>query len=704
MSGNWHSIFNAAHDDYLQPLSAEEIQKRRLIHNQAYLKAAHLSLDTRMAEQVIESNLAFVNTEFFENLGLAEGMPSLVDRNLVVSASFAEEHRIHVGTQLSINNRAFEVAALIDNFAGIDGQTDIYINADQFRDTLYHELPDSIRDFISQSVAAFFYAEKNSAALQPDEQELSVLEGVAYNPEERRALMSLSQAILLTGLFLTVLFIITDYSLAIYWQNHLQGEWSLWITLGASRKRLIQFLLKVWALPRFMILAVAALLLPYFTALALTTLGYENLQFNSTYVLFAAVTLVVIYGSSSALTIRSILRACAQLTGSLKSLRSSTKRFPANQYLVWAGFNLVLLVPAIAALLLSSFQLSSLVQRDLHFDSDNLLVADFALQQGMTVDSSTQQRRQHTLEQLQSQLTANGIRAALTSTPPMRRSQLYAEISAVDGQSFQLPRHIALASVSDTYQITMQHEKAHGRWPETRQEVAVNEAFLQQFSITEGQLPEIWIQNERFQVTAIVKNSHWISPIASPQPMIWKPATDIANSLLVQWDGSMAEIQDLIENITRQIDNGIILEEVSSVDALRAGLLRDLQILATALMLVTATTLIICIGSLWVAINGWVASKKWALTVHIALGATRSFLRRALGRHIIWPLFSFLPLSFGAALFITFYIRQNSHAVQPIYASLLALVLSILIVLPVVINAYWRLTKLDASSLTKDVT
>lgn len=711
-SGNWVSIFaqnntGSSGGENLELLSKNQIEVHRQNSQTLYLQTSHFNRQVRHENNVLDSRIAFVNPEFFSRLGIDVSLQELKASQAVVRRDFAIEHQIDENDVLVVGEMRFRVAGVLDNFHGLDRRTDVYFPIEHLDNAIYHEMPEHLRELIIPDLPLFFYAEQVDRQLvigdSYEDYSLTYIEGIIYAPGESDSLRQLNHYIFSAAIFLCLLFVLTDFALSNYWVQQRQGELALMATVGATNTLLMGWFLKKWLLPRMIMLFLICLLLPSVATSILELLGFGSVRVEVSSFLKSVAVLTTLYAIALAFSAHTLIRNLKNLSGSLRNIRSSTRR-NFSRHLQWAGAALLLLVVITTALFTTIVQFQQGLAKPDHMNSKALYAVIFKLAPGYQVDSTTLQRRTQTVRATLQHFANRDVRVTATNTVPMREPIYSGDLTSIGGRSLRHPIPVSVANVDIAYQELAQHALTTGKWPRSLNEIAVNEALLRKFGLRLGSLPELWLEGERYQVTAIVKDSYWLDPLSLPKPIIWRPISSPSSNLLVHWSKEQSVLEEELLNIISTINNGIILDELISVDALRAERMRLPYILLNVLIVVSITTMAIALGCLWVAINSWLTAKKWPLTVHLALGATTSHLRQQLLTQVVWPLLAFLPLGAAVSLYITTIIDHEMTTSEAFQTTIFAFFIIVIIVFAIVANAHQRLLALDAASLTKDVT
>lgn len=711
-SGKWISIFSQQDTDSFQELNLELLSKRKIgtlnrTSQAAYIQASHFRRQVTHEDRALDSQVAFVNPQFFSVLGVNSPLHEIKPFQALVNKEFANKHRIVENDTLLVGNVGFVVAGLLDGFAGLNRKTDIYFPIKHLDEAIYHEIPEHLRDLITADLPLYFYAQqiKNETAdyLISASPSFSHIEGIIYAPHEFARLQELNNYIFSAAIFLGLLFVLTDYALSKFWVQHRQGELALMATVGATRRSLILWFLKKWLIMRVVVLSLVCALLPTVATYLLQLMGFERIRVDTAVFFKSAVLLAVLYSLVLALSARTLIRNLTSLSSSLRTIRATTRRLTSH-HLPWAGGALMLLVVITAALISAILQFQDALEKPDHINSESLYAVTFTLAPGYQVDNATLRRRTQTVATALQHFSNKSVSAAATNMIPMREPIYRGNLSSIGGRSLRQPVPISIANVGINYQTLVHHKMIKGEWPRSANEVAVNESLLSQFGIRFDTLPELWIEGIRYQVTAVIKDSYWLDPLSSPTPVIWRITASPSSSLLVKWDGAYSELEEELFNIVSNLNSGIIIDKLKSINALRAERMQRPYLLLHVLSVVSLTTTVIAALSLWVAMSHWLIAKKWAFTVHLALGATTSHLRRELLSQVIWPLVAFLPFSAAFALSIAKVIDHEVEVSVAFQTTLVALVFVTLIVFAIVTKAYQHLLRLDPASLSKDVT
>lgn len=711
-NGQWFSLFaqeveGTQADARLELLSSSQIQARRQHVQAPFIQASHFTRQIRHQNHAFDSRIAFVTPDFFSQMGIDAPIQQLRASQALVQIDFARQHQVDVKDVIEIGEARFQVVGLLSNFNGLDGRTEIYLAEERLTETVYSRMPESLRQIVTSELPLFFYAERTDSdsahSLIYEGYSLFPVEGIRYAPEEAASLNSINQYILIAALFLSILFVLTDYALSRQWLIQRRGELALRAILGATNSDLMYGFFKIWLIPRIAMLILIWVLLPVTAAYVFDSLDVSNLSVSVSMLLKAAALLGALYGMVLILSVRTILRHLTELSRSVRSIRSSTRR-NSSSHVFWAGAALTLMVIVSTALLTSSYNFKKALAQPDHMNSEALHAVTFTLAPGYQVDGNTLGRRIQTVQSALQHLNDQLAEATATTVLPMKEPIYRAEVTGAGGRSLRQPVPVALANVGHSYQQIAQHTLVNGEWPRSTSEIAVNETLLRVLNLDIESMPQIWFEGSRYQVTAVVKDSYWIDPMSPPNPLIWRPTSSSSSNLLVRWFGSRTELEDQLSVVTENLNNGIVVDEVLSVESLRKSRLRELYILFNVLVVVSVAIMAIAIGSLWVAVNSWLAAKKWPLTVHLALGATTKDLNKHLLTQVIWPLMAFAPASAAVSLYVATIIDDTVAVIDALQIVCLALLLVVAAVSIVVWRAYKDLSGLDAVSLTKDVT
>lgn len=715
--GEWVSVFAATDDPRSDEISLELLSEQQLAPLMTasaanFIKASHFTRTLRHEVAQFETEVAFVNQAFFTTLGLPAPVQQLADNDIIIASKLARRQQIVAGDVVSIGDQDFRVAGVIDSFRGLTGNTDVYIAESHLVDVIYGQVPKKIRTWVTSQLPLYFFAMQvddhfTPAALSLDPQaaiRYQFLDGIQIAPEQAAYFARINNAILYAAGFLLLIFAATDSALTSHWLRQRYGELALMSTVGATRHQLLSWLLKIWLLPRLLMVLAVVALTPLGITQLLQLLGYTSVAVDYGLMGKAVGLLLILFSVVVLLILYRVRRHLREVVTGLRSLRASTRRLPVKRYLQAAGASLLLLMIVTSALVTTVIRVQQAVNQPLYLNQAKLFTVSLTLDEGYEVDMSTLRRRSQAVDVLLTHFAAFGTNATASNVLPMREPNYKEDLSTVAGHTLAVPQQIAVANVAADYQTVAQHVLAFGAWPRAHNEIAVNEAFLRRFGLSDNTLPEIWLQDTRHQVTAIVKDSYWLNPLATPTPIVWRPTGTPSSDLLVEWSGTTAQLEQEVRRQLTAVENGITVDAIKSIEQARDERMRSLVLLLQMLGIVALTTVAITVGALWVAINSWLMVKKWPLTVYRAVGATKYHLRQELWQQVAWPFVAFIPLGFAGALYAASQVNPALSLLNAFYLSAGSVLVVGVTLVTLLWRAYQQLLGLDAAELTKDIT
>lgn len=723
-TGNWQSWFTLQADTSESSSAQQrlELLSQNQIDNlsqdaQPYIQASLFTQTVQLHNQHAQAHLAFVSPDFFHTLGIETSQRTLTGYQTIVSSSFAKHYKLTVGDTLYFANTKFTVIDIVAGFYGLDHATDIYVPIQLVEPLLYSDLPEQIRSWVVADLPLYFYATQNEEALQSTSlldlhsANLYPIAGIQYQPEHAQTVAILNRYVFVATFFLASLFLLTDYGLTRYWFNQRQGDIALMATLGATRKQLFHYIVRLWLLPRAGLWLIIFACIPFASKQLLHQLDYANLPISTTFYIYTGILLLGIYLLITAFLLNKMRHLLHQLNQTLSRIKASTRRNSSQPYLFYSAGLLIVFMFVLSLFAASIKQLHHAMNQPMLMQTASLYAADFKLKPGIQVDMQTLNRRQQAIQHLKLHLGEQGIDLAATNLLPMSEPVLHGQVTTVADRSLtrtqadRAPR-IPVAFTDLQYQELVAHALIQGHWPRSSHEVAVNEAFLRYFGIDDSSrsLPEIWLDGDALQVTAIVSDAYWLDPIATPQPMAWQIKPSFANNLLIQWSGTKNELQQIIKQQLQQLDIGIALHSLHTIDERKHQRLKTANMLLRVLLIVVTITFMMALGSLWVAIQSWLNLKRWTLTIHLALGATRRHLKQQLWYQLTWPLLACIPWSIAISLTGLYFLFPTIPFSQALGMTMITASMLIALVGALLSHSYAQLLRLEPSQLMKDAT